>query len=394
MKTIKDADLKGRTVILRADFNVPLDENGVITDSLRITATVPTIKYILDGGAKLILCSHLGRPKGKPNSEFTLLPVSKELEKLLGEKVIFCDDDLVAGELADKEVAEFKASDNRVMLLQNTRYRAEEEANDAEFSKKLASYADIFVLDAFGCSHRAHASTVGISDYIPAYGGFLIEKEVEFLKSAVDEAEKPFTVIMGGAKVSDKIGVIRNLLDRADNILIGGAMANTFLKALGYNMGISKVEEDKLDLAKSLLDEAEAKNVKMYLPTDVYCAKEFSNDAEKELYKIDDVADDVMALDIGEETAKTYADVILGSKTVVFNGPMGVFEMSNYEFGTRAVVDAMANSGAVTVVGGGDSAAAVNQFDMADKMSHISTGGGASLEMLEGKVLPGVAVLM
>lgn len=394
MKTIKDVELAGKTVILRADFNVPLDEEGVITDNLRIKATVPTIKYLLDKGAKVILCSHLGRPKGKPNKEFSLLPVSVELENLLGEKVFFSDDDMVAGEIAEKDVAEFAASDCRVLLLQNTRFREEEEKNDAGFSEKLASFADIFVLDAFGCSHRAHASTVGIGDYIPAYGGFLIEKEVEFLKSAVENAQKPFSVIMGGAKVSDKIGVIRNLLSKADNILIGGAMANTFLKAMGKNTGISKVEEDKLDLAKSLLEEAEANNVKIYLPTDLYCAKEFSNDSEKVLYKVDEIADDVMALDIGEETAKTYAQVIKNSKTVVFNGPMGVFEMENYEFGTRAVVDAMAECSGVTVVGGGDSAAAVNQFDMADKMSHISTGGGASLEMLEGKVLPGVAILM
>lgn len=394
MRTVKDADLIGKTVIFRADFNVPLDENGKITDNLRIFATLPTIKYILDNGAKLILCSHLGRPKGKPNKAFTLLPVAEELEKLLGEKVIFCDDDYVAGDIADKTVEEFKASDCRVLLLQNTRYREEEEKNDAEFSRKLASYADLFVLDAFGCSHRAHASTVGISDYIPAYGGFLIEKEVEFLKSSVDNAQKPFTVIMGGAKVSDKIGVIKNLLSKADNILIGGAMANTFLKALGHNIGLSKVEEDKLDLAKSLLEEAEKNNVKMYLPVDLYCAEEFSNDVAKQLYKADEIADNVMALDIGEETAQLYADVIKSSKTVVFNGPMGVFEMSNYEFGTKAVVEAMAQSNAVTVVGGGDSAAAVNQFGMGDKMSHISTGGGASLELLEGKVLPGVAILM
>lgn len=394
MKTIKDANLNGKTVILRADFNVPLDENGIITDNLRISATLPTIKYILDNGAKLILCSHLGRPKGKPNKEFTLYPVYKELEKLLNEPVIFSNDDLVVGEKTDKTVEEFKSSTIRVMLLQNTRYREEEEKNDKEFSRKLASYADIFVLDAFGCSHRAHASTVGIGEFIPSYGGFLIEKEVEFLSSSVDNAKKPFSVIMGGAKVSDKIGVIENLIKKADNILIGGAMANTFLKAQGYDMGISKVEEDKLTLANQLLDKAKENNVKIYLPIDLYCAKEFSDDSAKTLYDIENIPSDEMALDIGQKTAEIYADVIKASKTVVFNGPMGVFEMDNFSFGTKAVVDAMAQSDAVTVVGGGDSAAAVNKFGMAEKMSHISTGGGASLEMLEGKVLPGVAILM
>lgn len=393
MKTIKNTDFNGQTVLLRADFNVPLDKDHNITDDLRIKATVPTIRFILDCGAKIIVCSHLGRPKGTPNHEYSLEPVARRLEELIGEKVLFSNDDLVVGEQADEDVKAFKSSSARILLLQNTRFRPEEEANDPEFAKKLASYADKFVLDAFGCAHRAHASTVGVASYIPAYGGFLIEKEIEFLQDALKSPQKPFTVIMGGAKVSDKIGVIRNLLKKADNILIGGAMANTFLKATGRNTGISKVEDDKLDLAKALLDEAKASGVKIYLPIDIYGSTEFSNETPRVMYDADKIPDDIMALDIGVKTIKMYCDIIEESKTVVFNGPMGVFEMMNYEEGTRAVIDAMADCDALTIVGGGDSAAAVAEFGMENKMSHISTGGGASLEMLEGKILPGVEIL-
>ncbi len=393
MRTIKNADINGKNVLMRADFNVPLDENGNITDSLRISSTIPTIKYILNCGAKLVLCSHLGRPKGKPNKEFNLQPVAAELEKQLGEKVIFSDDDTVTGDIAKNDFKELNNTSARVMLLQNTRFREEEEKNDPGFSKALSYFGDVFVLDAFGCAHRAHSSTVGVADYIPAYGGFLIEKEVKFLDEALNTPERPFTVIMGGAKVSDKIGVIRNLLKKADNIIIGGAMANTFLKAQGKSVGISRTEEDKIDLAADLLKEAQQKGVKIFLPVDIYGTSEFSNTTPKKMYSVDAIPDNVMALDIGEETIKLYSDVIINSKTIVFNGPMGVFEMSNYDHGTLEIAYAMSKSDALTIVGGGDSAAAIAKFGLSDKMDHISTGGGASLEMLEGIKLPGVAIL-
>ena len=393
MRTIKDTDLKGKTVLLRADFNVPLSEDMKITDDLRITATVPTIRFILDAGASLIICSHLGRPKGKPDPAFTLAPVAERLEELLGEKVIFADDPEVTGEITRKAAEKLKAGEARVMLMQNTRYREEEEANDPAFSKDLASFADIFVLDAFGCAHRAHASTVGVSDYIPACGGLLLEKEVSYLKDRLEDPARPYTVIMGGAKVSDKIELINNLLKKADRLIIGGAMANTFLKAKGFETGTSKVEEDKLSLALEILDNAATLGVEVYLPVDLRCAPEFSADAPCGVYPADGMPADRMALDIGPETEKIYSDVIASSATVVFNGPMGVFEFEAFSSGTKAVITAMAGSGAVTVVGGGDSAAAVASFGLSDKMSHVSTGGGASLEMLEGKVLPGVAIM-
>ena len=393
MRTIKDTDLKGKTVLMRADFNVPLSEDMKITDDLRITATVPTIRYILDAGASLILCSHLGRPKGKPDPAFTLAPVAARLEELLGEKVIFADDPEVTGEITRKAAERLKAGEARVMLMQNTRYREEEEANDPAFSRDLASFADIFVLDAFGCAHRAHASTVGVSDYIPACGGLLLEKEVSYLKDRLEDPARPYTVIMGGAKVSDKIELINNLPKKADWLIIGGAMANTFLKAKGLETGTSKVEEDKLSLALEILDNAKKLGVEVYLPADLRCAPEFSADAPCTVCPADAVPSDLMALDIGPETEKIYSDVIASSATVVFNGPMGVFEFEAFSSGTKAVIAAMASSGAVTVVGGGDSAAAVASFGMSEKMSHVSTGGGASLEMLEGKVLPGVAIM-
>ncbi len=393
MRTIKSADLNGKTVLMRVDFNVPLDENLSITDNLRIVSTIPTIKYILECGAKLVLCSHLGRPKGKPDNKFSLKPVAAELEKLINEKVIFSDDDTVIGEKAKNDYKELQNSSARIMLLQNTRFRAEEESNDPEFSKALASFGDIFVLDAFGCAHRAHSSTVGVADYIPAYGGFLIEKEVKFLSDALKNPQRPFTVIMGGAKVSDKIGVIRNLLTKADNIIIGGAMSNTFLKAQGKSVGISRIEEDKVELAGELLKEARVNNVNIYLPVDIYGTTEFSNSTPKAMYSVEEIPSNIMALDIGEETINIFSDVIKKSKTIVFNGPMGVFEMSNYDHGTLEIAYSMSESGALTIVGGGDSAAAIAEFGLTDKMDHISTGGGASLEMLEGKELPGVAIL-
>lgn len=393
MRTVKDTDLKGKTVLMRADFNVPLSEDMKITDDLRIAATVPTIRYILDAGASLILCSHLGRPKGKPDPAFTLAPVAARLEELLGEKVIFADDPEVTGEITRKAAERLKAGEARVMLMQNTRYREEEEANDPAFSRDLASFADIFVLDAFGCAHRAHASTVGVSDYIPACAGLLLEKEVSYLKDRLEDPARPYTVIMGGAKVSDKIELINNLLKKADRLIIGGAMANTFLKAKGLETGTSKVEEDKLSLALEILDNAKKLGVEVYLPADLRCAPEFSAEAPCTVCSADAVPSDLMALDIGPETEKIYSDVIESSATVVFNGPMGVFEFEAFSSGTKAVIAAMASSGAVTVVGGGDSAAAVASFGMSEKMSHVSTGGGASLEMLEGKVLPGVAIM-
>ncbi|NLW69632.1 MAG: phosphoglycerate kinase, partial [Eubacteriaceae bacterium] len=337
--------------------------------------------------------SHLGRPKGKPSPEFSLKAVAVALEKMLGEKVIFSDDDTVVGEKAKSDFQLLKNSDARVMLLQNTRFTPKEEENDPAFAKQLSAFGDIFVLDAFGCAHRAHASTVGLADYLPAYGGFLIEKEVKFLKDALEEPESPFTVVMGGSKVSDKITLITNLMSKADNILIGGAMAQTFLKSRGYNVGISKIEEDKLELAGQILEQADEMGVNIYLPVDVTGSSAFSNETPKALYTIDAIPDDFMALDIGEKTAQNYAKIILKSKTVVFNGPMGVFEMANYEQGTKKVIEAMADCDGVTVIGGGDSASAVAQFGYSDKMTHISTGGGASLELLEGKVLPGVAIL-
>ena len=393
MRTIKEADLKGKTVLLRVDYNVPMDDSGSITDDMRITSTLPTLNYILEHGAKIILCAHLGRPKGKPSPEFSLAPVARRLSELMKEEVVFSDDDEVVGEATVKAAESFRTSEGRLMMLQNTRFVPEEEANDPGFAKKLASLADIFVLDAFGCAHRAHASTVGVADYIPAFGGFLIENEVRFLKDALEEPERPYTVIMGGSKVSDKIGLITNLMTKADNILVGGAMAQTFLKAIGYEVGTSKVEDDKLELASQMLEQADEIGVKLFLPVDIAGSTEFSNDTPKAVYGIDAIPEDVMALDIGEKTAKNYADIIAKSKTVVFNGPVGVFEMEKYSEGTRAVVEAMANCPGTTVVGGGDSAAAVALFGLSDKMTHISTGGGASLEMLEGKELPGVAIL-
>ncbi|MBR3301357.1 MAG: phosphoglycerate kinase [Firmicutes bacterium] len=389
-KTVKDIDVKGKRVICRCDFNVPM-KDGVITDTNRITAALPTIKYLLENGASVILMSHLGRPKGKPNPDYTLKPVADKLSELLDLNVIFADADAVVDDSVRAEAKYLEPG--QVMLLQNLRYRAEEEANDPGFAKDLASLADIYVNDAFGTAHRAHASTAGVADYLPAVSGFLIEKELQFLGEAVNDPKRPFVAVLGGSKVSDKIGVIENLIEKADTIIIGGGMAFTFVKADGYNVGTSLCEEDKLDLARELKKKAADKGVKLMLPVDAIVADKFAADAASKVVDIKEIPDGWMGLDIGPKTAKIYAEEVKKAGTVVWNGPMGVFEFEAFAGGTKAVAEAMAASDATTVVGGGDSASAINQFGLEDKITHISTGGGASLEFLEGKVLPGVAVL-
>lgn len=390
-KTVKDIDLKGKKVLMRADFNVPLNEDGVITDDTRIQAALPTIKYILDQGASLILMSHLGRPKNEPDPKFSLLPVAKRLSEVLGTEVVFNDDGEVVGSVTKEAAAALQPG--QILLLQNTRFRPEEKKNEPSFAKELASLADVFVEDAFGSSHRAHASTAGVADYLPAVSGFLIQKELDFIGGALEDPKRPFVAILGGSKVSDKIGVINNLLEKVDSLIVGGGMAFTFLKAQGYEIGTSLLEEDKIDLAKELLAKAEAKGVKLLLPIDVVVAPEFKADAPATNVKIDAIPSDQMGLDIGVETQKLFADTIKGAQTVIWNGPMGVFEFPEFAKGTVAVAKAMAESDAVTIIGGGDSAAAVKQLGFEDGMSHISTGGGASLEFMEGKVLPGIDVL-
>ena len=390
-KTIRDIDLNNKKVIVRCDFNVPLDDAGEITDDTRVRAALPTIQYLLDHGAGIILMSHLGRPKGEPNQKYSLKVVAEYLEELLGHEVEFMDVDTVVDETVKERAAALIPGE--IIMLQNVRFRKEETDNDPEFAKELAGLADIFVQEAFGTSHRAHASTAGIADYIPAISGFLIEKEVKFLDAAVNDPERPFVAIMGGAKVVDKIQVIENLLEKVDTLIIGGGMSYTFFKAMGYEIGKSLLDAESLDLAKQLMDKAKAKGVKFMLPVDTVCADEFSNDANRATYPVDQIPADMMGMDIGEKTQALYAEEIKTAKTVVWNGPMGVFEMPNFAAGTKAVAQAMADSDAITIIGGGDSAAAVTQFGMADKMTHISTGGGASLEFLEGKTLPGIAVI-
>ena len=390
-KSIEDVEVKGKKVLVRCDFNVPIVE-GKITDENRLLGALPTIQYLVNGGAKVILCSHLGKPKGEPKPELSLAPVAERLAELLGKTVVFADDDIVVGENAKAAIEGMK--DGEVVLLQNTRYRKEETKNEENFSKELAELCDLFVNDAFGTAHRAHCSTVGVADFAKeAVCGYLIEKELKFLGNAVDNAERPFTAILGGSKVSDKINVINALLEKVDNLIIGGAMAYTFLKANGFEIGNSRVEEDRIDYAKEMMEKAKEKGVKLYLPVDHVVASEFSKDAEPVYTENENIEAGYMALDIGTKTRKLYADIILGSKTVVWNGPMGVFEFENFSKGTIAVGEAMAKCEGVTVIGGGDSAAAVNIFGLGDKMTHISTGGGASLEFLEGKVLPGIAAL-
>ncbi|SHM28435.1 phosphoglycerate kinase [Caldanaerovirga acetigignens] len=388
-KTVEDFDVNGKRVLVRVDFNVPMDEKGNITDDTRIRATLPTIQYLIKNGAKVILASHLGRPKGKKNPKYSLAPVARKLSELLGKNVVMAGDCI--GEEVEKAVASMKPGD--VMLLENVRFYAQEEANDREFAEKLARLADIYINDAFGTAHRAHASTAGVAEFLPAGAGFLMKKEIEIMGKALEAPERPFVAILGGAKVSDKIGVIRNLLSKVDYLLIGGGMAFTFLKGLGYNIGRSLLEEDKIELAKDLLKEAEEKGVKALLPDDVVVAPEVKEGVEYRTVPVSQIPDDMIGVDIGEVTRDKFAKVIKEAKTVVWNGPMGVFEIKDFAKGTLAVAKAMAESGAVTIVGGGDSAAAVEQLGFADAMTHISTGGGASLEFLEGKELPGVAVL-
>ncbi|MBR3786219.1 MAG: phosphoglycerate kinase [Firmicutes bacterium] len=389
-KTIRDIDVKGKKVLVRCDFNVPM-QDGVITDDNRITAAMPTISYLKEHGAKVILMSHMGRPKGQPKMEYTLQPVADRLSQLLGQDVKFVSSPVVVDDAVRAAAAELAEGD--IMLLENVRFRKEETDNDAGFAKDLADLAEIFVQEAFGTAHRAHASTAGVADYLPAVSGFLIEKEVKFLGGAVDEPERPFVAIMGGAKVGDKIPVIENLLKKVDALIIGGGMAYTFYKAMGFEIGKSILDADNIDFAKELLEKAEAAGVKMLLPIDVVCADAFSNDANTVIVDRDQMPADMEGLDIGPKTVELYRETLLAAKTVVWNGPMGVFEMPNFAVGTKAIAEVLAEADAVTIIGGGDSAAAVEQFGLADKMTHISTGGGASLEFLEGKVLPGIAVI-
>lgn len=389
-KTVRDIAWAGKTAVMRCDFNVPLAD-GVITDDTRIKAALPTIEYLIGEGASIVIMSHLGRPKGKPVKEMSLEPVAKRLSEYIGKDVIFCPSDAVVDEEVKKAAGSLEAGS--VMLIENVRYRAEETDNDPGFAKELSELGDVFVQEAFGTAHRAHASTTGIADYIPAVSGFLIDKELTFLGNAVDNPERPFAAIMGGAKVKDKIQVITNLLNKVDILVIGGGMTFTFLKAMGYSIGTSLLDEEGLDKAVEIMKLADEKGVKLMLSTDVVAADSFSNDAAFDVYSIDSIPDDRMGLDIGPDTIANFTKVLSEAKTIVWNGPMGVFEMSNFENGTRAIAECLAESDATTVIGGGDSAAAVAKFGLSDRMSHISTGGGASLEFLEGKVLPGIACI-
>ena len=389
-KTVKDIDVSGKRVLVRCDFNVPM-KDGVITDDIRITSALPTIKYLIENDAKVILMSHMGRPKGEPKPEFSLKPVADRLAQLLGMDVVFAASDVVVDDSVRAKADELKPG--QVMLLENVRYRKEETKNEEPFTGELASLGDIFVNDAFGTAHRAHCSTAGLAKYMPSVSGFLIEKEVKFLGDALEDPQRPFLAIMGGAKVGDKIPVIENLLKKVDSLIIGGGMSYTFFKAMGYEIGKSILDEESLDLAKELMKKAEDAGVKLLLPVDTVCAKEFDNDSESGVFDRDSIPADMMGMDIGPKTVELYKTAIAEAKTVVWNGPAGVFEMPNFAAGTKAIAEALASSGAVTIIGGGDSAAAVEQFGLADKMTHISTGGGASLEFLEGKDLPGISCL-
>lgn len=389
-KTVEDVEVKGKRVLVRCDFNVPQDDNGNITDDRRIREALKTIRYLIDNNAKVILCSHLGRPKGEFNMKYSLAPVAKRLSELLGKEVKLAKD--VIGEDA-KSLAN-SLNDGDVMLLENVRFHKEEEANDPEFSKALASLAEVYVNDAFGTAHRAHASTAGVADYLPAVCGFLIKKEIEVMGNALNNPARPFVAILGGKKVSDKISVIENLIDKVDTLIIGGGMAYTFFKAKGYEVGKSICELDKVDLAKGLLDKAEKKGVKLLLPIDNVVATEFSNDAERKVVPSNEIPADWEGLDIGPETIKMFAEELKNARTVVWNGPMGVFELDNFAVGTNKIAEVLATLDTVTIIGGGDSAAAVEKGGYADKMTHISTGGGASLEFLEGKDLPGISCLL
>ncbi|MBP3623343.1 MAG: phosphoglycerate kinase [bacterium] len=389
-KTIYDVDVKGKKVLLRCDFNVPQDkETGEITSDKRIVAAIPTIKYLLENGAAVISCSHLGKPKGEWKTKLTLAPVAKRLSQLLGQEVIFASD--IIGEDAQAKAAALQPG--QIMLLENLRFDIREEKNGADFAKALADMADIFVSDAFGTVHRAHASTAGVAAYLPAYSGLLVNKELSIMGKALDDPKRPFVAVLGGAKVSDKINVINNLLEKADTIIIGGGMAYTFKKAQGYEIGTSLLEADRIDYAKEMIEKAAAKGVKFLLPVDNLCAAEFSADAEPVLVE-GNIPENLMGMDIGPKTVELFAEAVKGAGTIVWNGPMGVFEFDKFAGGTKAMAKALAESGAVTIVGGGDSAAAVEKLGFADKITHISTGGGASLEFLEGKELPGVACLL
>ncbi len=389
-KTVKDIDLKGKKVLVRCDFNVPMDENRNITDNTRIVAALPTIKYLLEQNCAIILCSHLGRPKGEFKPEFSLKPVAKELSKQLNKEIIMAED--VIGEDAKTKAANLQKG--QIMLLENVRFHKEETDNDPEFAKQLASMAEIYVSDAFGAVHRAHASTAGVAAYLPAVAGFLIEKELKFLGKAVSNPERPFVAILGGAKVSDKIGVIDSLLEKVDVLMIGGGMAYTFFKSMGYEVGKSICELDKLDLAKQAMEKAKQKGVKLMLPVDTKIGKEFKEDTESKTVKYTEIPTDWEGFDIGEETIKMFSDELKKAKTVVWNGPLGLFEFPQFAVGTNAIAKVLSEIDATTIIGGGDSAAAVKKAGLEDKMTHISTGGGASLEFLEGKKLPGIECLL
>ena len=388
-KTVKDIDVKGKKVLVRCDFNVPQDENGNITDNRRIVSSLPTIKYLLENGASVILCSHLGRPKGEVKKEFTLAPVAKELSKKLGIEVKLAKD--IIGESAKELTSNMK--EKEVVLLENVRFDAREEKNDSEFAKELANLAEIYVNDAFGTSHRAHASTAGVADYLPAVSGFLIEKELDFMGTALENPKRPFVAILGGKKVSDKIGVINSLIEKVDTLIIGGAMAYTFFKAMGYEVGNSICELDKLDLALELMEKANKKGVKLLLPVDTKIGKEFDKDTESKIVKFSEIPEGWEGFDIGPETIQMYKEELKNAKTIVWNGPLGLFEFDQFAIGTNEIAKELANVDAITIIGGGDSASAIEKAGLSDKMTHISTGGGASLEFLEGKKLPGIECL-
>ena len=388
-KTIKDIDLKNKKVLVRCDFNVPMDEEKNITDNTRIVAALPTIKYLLENNCAIILCSHLGRPKGEFKPEFSLKPVAKELSKLLNKEIIMAKD--VIGEDAKSKAKNLQ--NGQIMLLENVRFHREETDNDPEFSKQLASMAEVYVNDAFGAAHRAHSSTAGVAQYLPAVSGFLIEKELKFLGNALNNPERPFVAIMGGAKVSDKIGVIDSLLEKVDTLIIGGGMAYTFFKAQGYEVGNSICEMDKLDLAKELMEKAKNKGVKLMLPVDTKIGKEFKPDTESKTVSWTEIPEGWEGFDIGEKSIKMFAEEIKKAKTVVWNGPLGLFEFDQFAIGTNSIAEVLSQIDATTIIGGGDSAAAVRKAGLEDKMTHISTGGGASLEFLEGKKLPGIECL-
>jgi len=390
-KSVRDVDVKGKKVLLRCDFNVPQNkETGEITSDKRIVAALPTIKYLLENGAAVIACSHLGKPKGEWKDSLTLAPVAKRLSELLGTQVIFAKD--IIGTDAHEKAAALQPG--QIMLLENLRFDIREEKNGADFAQELASMAEIFVSDAFGTVHRAHASTAGVAAYLPAYAGFLVEKELSVMGKALDDPKRPFVAVLGGAKVSDKIGVITNLIDKADTIIVGGGMAYTFIKAMGYGVGTSLLEADKVEEAKAMMDKALSRSVMFLLPVDTAISDKFENTDQFLTVDVKNIPDGYMGLDIGPQTVELFTKALKGAGTIVWNGPMGVFEFPAFAQGTKAVAKAMAESGAVTIVGGGDSAAAVEKLGYADKMTHISTGGGASLEFLEGKELPGVACLL